>query len=66
MIPEAHHAKPFSCQKSRAFIIIFFLLLMMPTIDFDDQLWFQTAKINDIVSNRMLTAKTKVTHLMQP
>jgi len=63
IVPETNDSEALRFQPRRAFRIGSFLFQMMSAIDFNDQSFFETHRINDIWSNGSLPAKSAPQHL---
>ena len=57
MIPKPQHMKASAIQPSTPLAIIFTLHLMLPAINFNDQLLFKAHKIDDVSANWRLPAE---------
>ena len=57
IVPKADHPITQCFQIFRSILIIFFLFQMLTAIQFKDELGFGTAKVGDVIPNRVLSAE---------
>ncbi len=55
MVPEAKHREPLIMQPQIPDCILVFLICMLAAIDFNDYIPFETDKINNVPTNRLLS-----------
>ena len=64
MIPKPDHLITFQFKEGSSLFIIFLLFQMLTAIYFNNEFLAWRTKINNIISNSMLTPKVKILHLM--
>jgi hypothetical protein len=63
VIPKSQNIETLIPQPDISVNIVSYLLTMLPAVDLNNQPFFQTNKINDVASHRLLAAKLKTVYL---
>jgi hypothetical protein len=63
VIPKSQDIETLIPQPDISLNIVSYLLTMLSAVDLDDQSFFQTNKIDDVASQRLLAAKLKTVYL---
>lgn len=63
MIPQSKNTKTCILQKFRPDTIFNYKFLMLSAINFNDKMFFKANKIENVISERVLSAKLQTAHL---
>jgi hypothetical protein len=63
VVPKSQDIETLIPQPDISLNIVSYLLTMLSAVDLDDQSFFQTNKIDDVASQRLLAAKLKTVYL---